>query len=511
MTHSRSTSPNLAMAATSMAAAAAARFAPSMTSMVDPQLLNDDANAQLSMPQKTMEQELNEASAAFSENMFSNNPANNQLTWPMIAGSGTGTYQEHENVEQSIENTNIAPRPETFPRPLAMSSSMTTEFSAEYGNGQRPNKPKVRGRFTPSRRKEVQEVRKKGACIRCRMLKKPCSGGDPCTTCQNVESARLWKNPCIRTRLADDFEMYSSNLHTLVAYQNTSQLKAHISFHPSAHPIEASHYPDTTVYATFSALEGQVPATEGNIDPGLGSHFSNNTVRILDSDNDDLPSKLEAYAKRMSSIFFDQETSHFMNVTLNTAKEVAAKNQDQLLEHALDLWSIVHILIDNELHWSIFYGSDADGAPVQRSAINRNANNRNYTVLCLQLNAAAEKKASVICKGVLNDLERRLLQRSSQNSFETFLVAVIMLNCVEKSTWLYRSWEQASFIQQWPFDKSPATYVSQGDSLTNMLIMLLKMRQVPPKTYTRVEDGMITTDTVDGPQEYFEKLQLNCK
>lgn len=31
---------------------------------------------------------------------------------------------------------------------------------------------KVRGKFTDSRRQEVQEIRKRGACIRCRMLRK---------------------------------------------------------------------------------------------------------------------------------------------------------------------------------------------------------------------------------------------------------------------------------------------------------------------------------------------------
>lgn len=36
-------------------------------------------------------------------------------------------------------------------------------------------KVRGRGRFTDNRRREVQDVRKQGACIRCRMLKKPVS------------------------------------------------------------------------------------------------------------------------------------------------------------------------------------------------------------------------------------------------------------------------------------------------------------------------------------------------
>lgn len=505
MNHSRSTSPNLAMAATSMAAAAAARFVPSM---VDPQLLGEDANRQVSVQEKSIEQALSEANASFSDNMFDTNPSDQQLTWTMLGGSYENTFPTPDGLEQSIENTNVS-RASAFPRTIAMNPSMVTEFSAEYGNGRRPNKPKVRGRFSNTRRKEVQEVRKKGACIRCRMLKKPCSGDNPCTTCKNVESARLWKAPCIRTRVADEFEMYSAGLHAVLAYHEVGRAKAQVAFQNTPHYIEASHFPETTVYATFNALEGQLLPSEGNIDPGLSGDFSVNTVRILDNDNDDLPMKLEAYMKRMSNTFFEREPSHFMHVTLSTAQELAIQKQDQLLSRVLELWAIVHILVDHELRWTISERVDIDAPAGQGPIIDQNTSDGTYGLLCLQLNAAAEKKASAICKSVLNDLERRLLQRSSTNSFETFLVAVIMLNCVEKSTWLFKSWEQESFKSRWPLDKTPIHYSSQGDKLTDMLQMLLRMRSVPPKTYTR-EDGVIATDA-EGPREYLEKLQLNCK
>ena len=45
-----------------------------------------------------------------------------------------------------------------------------------------------RARFDPTRRKEVQEVRKIGACIRCRILRKNCGKGNPCDTCRKVLS-----------------------------------------------------------------------------------------------------------------------------------------------------------------------------------------------------------------------------------------------------------------------------------------------------------------------------------
>lgn len=49
-----------------------------------------------------------------------------------------------------------------------------SQFMSDFQiSGNSTSKLKSRGRFSASRRKEVQEVRKQGACVRCRMLKKP--------------------------------------------------------------------------------------------------------------------------------------------------------------------------------------------------------------------------------------------------------------------------------------------------------------------------------------------------
>lgn len=71
-----------------------------------------------------------------------------------------------------------------------------------------------------------------------------------------------------------------------------------------------------------------------------------------------------------------------------------------------------------------------------------------YALLCSQLRAAAEKRASQLSKTVMNDLERRLLQRQQSGWFETFLVAIILLNCVERTCWLFRSWDNEDFAQR---------------------------------------------------------------
>ncbi|KAK2630445.1 hypothetical protein QTJ16_001265 [Diplocarpon rosae] len=511
---SRSASPNITMAtnATNMAAAAA-RFVPSM---VDPQLLEDALSGHSDMPPKTIEQALSEANSTFGGNLFDSMPGQQNLQWPMLDGSGVevgvGSYHETSHLEPPTMQHAEPPRAPIY-TPLAPSvavqPTMVTQFTAETGHSKKVSKPIGRKKFEKDRRKEVQIVRKLGACLRCRMLKKPCSVGTPCDTCKRVESARVWKQPCIRTRLAEELDMYAAGLHMVLAHQQLASAKLQIGFQSSPHQIEASHYPETTVYATFNALEGHHVALQGNIDPGLSGDFSPSTLRILDSENDDPPLKLEAYMKRISNVFIEREPSHFMNVTLNTAQKLSIENQegpadktDGLLTKTLEFWSIVQILVDHEPRWSISERVNVDAQAGQGPAVSLSS----YDLIVSQLNAAAEKKASKMCADVLVRLERLLLQKIS--SFEIFLISIIILNCVEKSTWLFKSWEQASFRSRWPLDKPPKWFADQGEKFTETLQMLLRMRDVVPKTF-QTPEGIIATNKDTTSKDYFDSLHLD--
>lgn len=87
-------------------------------------------------------------------------------------------------------------RAASFPRPIAMNpntqNTQARGFVNEFGDSTKPPKPKVRGRFSAERRREVQEVRKRGACIRCRMLKKPV-----CLLQYNVLIYLIYTNNCL--------------------------------------------------------------------------------------------------------------------------------------------------------------------------------------------------------------------------------------------------------------------------------------------------------------------------
>jgi hypothetical protein len=509
LSNSRSASPNLAMAATSMAAAqAAARFMPDM---VDPQLLADDSRQLLAdtshrqvSEERTLDQDFNDANGGMSDNFFGQ-PHDQHGQWIL----DNNLYPD-PNVANSIQST--SPTASSYAR-IAMNGPLTTEFSTEYGNGARPNKPKVRGKFDNSRRQEVQEVRKIGACIRCRMLKKTCSLGTPCRQCKAIEAARLWKTPCIRTRLDTILDMYALGLHSILARHDSNSQKSQVKFRNAPFNIDASHYPQTAMYATFKAIQGQRTQVDGNIDPGLSGDFTTATVRMLDDDNDDLPLKLEEYAKRMLATFIDKETSRVAKVTLNTALQLSVSNTTEasgLLTRALDLWASVHILVDGG-GWNFSERTDLDIQPAGHGPlIDPTLHEKTYALLVLQLEAAAEKKAAQLSKIVINDMERDLLLAKSARSFPHFLVGVILLHCIEKSTWLFQCWEQDEFRARWPLDKKPSHFTSQGDKVADFLQMVLKHRSILPKIYQK-SDGTIGTDVSQEMSQYFDDCQLSCK
>lgn len=131
--------------------------------------------------------------------------------------------------------------------------------------------------------------------------------------------------------------------------------------------------------------------------------------------------------------------------------------QDLLLERVLELWVATHILADVELHWKTFANATLPPASINtlapstdegRLPINESTNPEAYTLLSNQLRAATEKRAGQLGKLVMNDLERRLLQRQQTGWFETFLVAVILLNCVERTCWLFHTWDNETFASR---------------------------------------------------------------
>lgn len=127
------------------------------------------------------------------------------------------------------------------------------------------------------------------------------------------------------------------------------------------------------------------------------------------------------------------------------------------MERVLELWVATHILVDTELTWKTYYNptlppnslhSLSQPSDEGRLPIEQVSDPESHGLLCSQLRAAMEKRASQLSKFVINDLERRLLQRQKCGWFDTFIVAIILLNCVERTCWLFRSWDNENFAQR---------------------------------------------------------------
>jgi hypothetical protein len=482
--------------------------------------------------------------------------------WPNIQPNSLDPMLQdhHDHSKEQMQVHHHMNKAMGHQRPIAMNSANQTHFTTDFSMDQKPSKPKVRGRFSDSRRKEVQEVRKRGACIRCRMLKKPCSGENPCNTCQNVESARLWKQPCIRTRIAEEFGLYSAGLHGVLAYHATNQAKGQIRLDQTPGRIEATHFPESGTFVTFTPLKcQQAQATQSSdIDPAIFAGLTSPDLELIDSD-DDVSGKLDHYIKKMGPQFADNEDSSFMRATVQTALSITSSSQDGLLPKALELWNLTRALTSRNFDWHLFSNpslapaltpstmTPADIEDAMRTPITSLDHPSSYDLITMQLMGATEKRAACLARIVMNDLERRLLQRQQANPFETFLVAIILLACVERMCWLFRTWEVvpshtsedacqepdndlASALRsspvpppppdhaprnpRWPLDKPPSFFSQQGEKFSDILNMLLKMRGVPPKPTPRSSDGVLAMwgDDVDNKvQAWYEGIAVTAQ
>ena len=190
-----------------------------------------------------------------------------------------------------------------------------------------------------------------------------------------------------------------------------------------------------------------------------------------------------------------------------------------MLERVVELWVATHILVDNEVVWKTYCNPtlpppsmNALAQPNEdgRIPIDQVTDAESYVLLCSQLRAAMEKRAMALSKTVLNDMERRLLQRQKSGWFETFLIAIVLLNCVERLCWLFRSWDNEEFAPRWPLDKRPPYYYTKAEGFSDILHMLLRMRSLPPKTVVNPETGILKA--VEGSDEnavrWFDMIQV---
>ncbi|CAK4034600.1 Hypothetical predicted protein [Lecanosticta acicola] len=407
------------------------------------------------------------------------------------------------------------------------------EANPGFGMIQRPAKSKIRNRFTDSRRKEVQEIRKRGACLRCRMLKKPCSEGNPCNTCKSVESARVWKGACLRTRLADEFTLWSTGLFHARAAIDVAGAVHGMLLQPLSACIEAklfsvSGVPLTLAARRYTANYSKETSTAPNFQHADGERSSSDIVVLVEG----VGLKVESHLKQSVRDCAVQETCTFLRATIEQAQEMIKAEhqiadspdatatrssyslQDQLLGNVIELWTETAVLARLQ-HNDIELKCIATNEPISPLVeVEDFANDhpsavaiRSRKLISAQLLAAIETRCSAQSKVVLNELERRLLQRQQVSRFATYISSVLLLNCIERMTGIYRSLDPIEIADSnpnsdsdadqmrpnaWPLHEPPRKLWLQGGHFADLLIMLLRMRALPPKTST--QEGKLVVD-----------------
>ncbi|KAI5281914.1 hypothetical protein KEM52_003823 [Ascosphaera acerosa] len=128
-----------------------------------------------------------------------------------------------------------------------------------------------------------------------------------------------------------------------------------------------------------------------------------------------------------------------------------------------------------------------------------------YRLITQQLQAAAEKCAEKLSKGVLNKIEQRLLQKQKAGQFRTFLGALILINCVERMTWLFRLYQSddslVDHMVRRPLGQAPPPLARchiQGERFAGIVGAHLKMRALAPASIVDLGDHTLrAVDTDD--------------
>ncbi|KAM0328017.1 hypothetical protein ACHAQA_005418 [Verticillium albo-atrum] len=380
------------------------------------------------------------------------------------------------------------------------------------GNGVRSEHK--RKAYTPVRRKEVQAARKKGACIRCRILRKTCGLNDPCDQCRKIHGPRHWTYPCVRTHLNQSLTLYSAGLVVVLSQNRVNQARSAFQLIQNGTKVRVAIWNDS-VPMSLSALvtaRHSSPAADLKAEGEAAEPKEKDESKVayqaimIDQDKEDLPVRMETYVREMLPLLIERETSHFVRVVLEFAQKAEQKTGD-LVTRALELWGLIEIL-DHERSWTI--SEERDGKFVAKTPDDNGGSTQDlYTLMTWQLSAAAERKANAVSQKLVNELQRCLENGKMVLHFDVYLTVLLLLHCLEKTTWTMKVWEMDDFRQRWPLDRPPSSFTTQGQEIAELLKMLLALRKAHPKT-CRGQSGLLE---VYDPQsqavtDFFNTLNL---
>jgi hypothetical protein len=384
-----------------------------------------------------------------------------------------------------------------------------TRIDTSSGASGRPKH--LRSRFTPIRRKEVQEVRRIGACSRCRILRKTCDNKTPCTACEKVINPRVWNAGCIRDRLIDHVGLWSAGVQVVLSQSRGKIVKDSSLTTSNGTRIQATHFYDLASCIECPVLVGIPKGTNPNVADAATVDPSLLHIIMIETDRVDLPQAVENYMRQTLPQYAAQEPLHFVNVTLRTAMELHAQSNDRLLRLALDLWCLTEI-IDREPQWNVVKVGDADdGQPKWMDKPPMDAQST-YTQIAGQLSAAAERRANATSEALLKQMHRDLHDSKIKVTVNMYFAALLLLHSIEKYAWLFYAYDQEMVRGGWPLtDKEPRSLYENVGRVAENLKTLLSMRKILPQTERSAEGRVVTQETNPVLGKFFEDINLECE
>lgn len=138
------------------------------------------------------------------------------IATPTVSESSSSTAKHDVLLKNSLTvlPTLLRPQPLSHPPEALMTSFESSQVELSSSRGKRA--------YTTEARKKVSQVRKKGACLRCRIRKIACSADDEiCSRCQNVTNTPgIAQRICVRQKLIDVFISHSSIYEMILESQD---------------------------------------------------------------------------------------------------------------------------------------------------------------------------------------------------------------------------------------------------------------------------------------------------
>jgi hypothetical protein len=470
----------------------------------------------------------------------SNAAANSYESVPTTMMSTAGLFITSATSPATPQLPSPSPTPVTSQSDLA---GLTAELSPgsgsvvlDVGGSPKNNRPKRTAKLEPQQRERTAKMRRQGACIRCRLLKKPCSGDDPCLQCQSVQNPRTWRHPCQRVKLHEEITLYSAGIQSALDIRRMQQLgETHVV---TSDPIEAR------IRISYGASESQVSfraarhrRKDSNDSAVSAEVFTIDTALMAVKQ---VESKMKRYLKEECTEILNTEQSPILQGTLKLAKRLALDQNDEIVSSTLELWAATSLLTDDleRLRISVEFDRGPDekqtdminqsptdahkpsrattvyrGSGNESIDITKDSQTKSYEIIRGQILSAIEAGMADHIRKLLVRLEARL-QRPKGSIFETFLACLLLLNCAERMCWLVQRLQTSeSAGHSWPLaTEQAAQLLQQGETMASVLHMILDMRNVLPKPHAMLDGRVVAPPKAsEDVRTWFNEVDLSVE